>query len=395
MTSFDLDQIDHVLSTTRAVRKRLDLDRPVPDEVVLRLIDLAEQAPSGSDQASRRWVVVRDPATKGRIAELYREAGANLFDGLRAAAGHVDGNRRRVADSGAYLAENLERVPALVIVTIYGVHDGSGRPGLFDSVIQSAWSFCLAARARGIGTAWTTLHLRRAQEVAELLGIPDGVTQIVLFPVAYTTGGDFRPAPRRPAGEITFVDQWGFTPSVVPEQQRAHPGEGRGVSLDLDVQAPAERVWELVTDITLPSRFTSEATGATWDEDQQLGPGARFHGSNATRDAGHPAIDRLAEDGLSWTTSCQVERCEPPHEFGYLVGDRDSPSARWAFRLHPMLGGGTRVTHSMLVGPGTSATSAVAQQNPEQAEAIWTGRFRVIRANIAATLAGVKALAES
>src|SRR3954452_20807180 len=107
MTSFDLDQIDHVLSTTRAGRKRLDLDRPVPDEVVLRLIDLAEQAPSGSDQASRRWVVVRDPATKERIAELYREAGSNLFAGLRATADHADGNRRRVADSGAYLAENL------------------------------------------------------------------------------------------------------------------------------------------------------------------------------------------------------------------------------------------------------------------------------------------------
>ncbi|GAA3098756.1 hypothetical protein GCM10010464_72870 [Pseudonocardia yunnanensis] len=393
MTSFDLDQIDHLLSTTRAVRKRLDVDRPVPDDVLLRLIDLAEQTPSGSNQASRRWVVVRDPATKERIAQLYREAGSGLFTG--SAAGDADEHSRRVFSSAIHLAENLERVPALVIATIYGTYDGSGKPGLFDSVIQAAWSFCLAARARGIGTSWTTLHLHRAQEVAELLGIPDGVTQIVLLPVAYTTGGDFRPAPRRPAGEITFFDQWGFTTSTVPEQQRAHPGEGRGVSLDVDVQAPAERLWPLISDITLPSRFSSEAAGATWDEDQQPGPGARFHGSNACDDAGHPAINQLMDGRLSWTTSCQVERWDPPHEFGYSVGDPESPSARWAFRVQPMLGGTTRLTHSMLVGPGNSGTSIVAQQNPDQMESIYAGRLRCIRTNIAATLAGIKALAES
>ncbi|WP_433295694.1 nitroreductase family protein [Pseudonocardia sp. CA-142604] len=393
MTSFDLDQIDHLLSTTRAVRKRLDFDRPVPDDVLLRLIDLAEQTPSGSNQASRRWVVVRDPATKERIAQLYREAGSGVLTGL--AAGEADERRRRVFDSAIHLAENLERVPALVIATIYGTHDGSGRPGLFDSVIQAAWNFCLAARARGIGTSWTTLHLQRAQEVAELLGIPDGVTQIVLLPVAYTTGGDFRPAPRRPAGEITFFDQWGFTTSTVPEQQRTHPGEGRGVSLDIDVHAPPEQLWPLVSDITLPSRFSSEAAGATWDENQQPGPGARFHGSNACDDAGHPAINQLMEGRLSWTTSCQVERWEPPHEFGYCVGDPESPSARWSFRLQPMLGGTTRVTHSMLVGPGESGTSIVARRNPEQLESIYEGRLRCIRTNIAATLAGIKALAEN
>jgi nitroreductase len=396
MTSFDLEQIDHLLSTTRAVRKRLDFDRPVPDDVLLRLIDLAEQTPSGSNQASRRWVVVRDPATKERIAQLYREAGSSLLTGLRDTADQADERSRRVFDSAIHLAENLERVPALVIVTIYGTHDGSGKPGLFDSVIQSAWSFCLAARAREIGTSWTTLHLQRAQEVAELLGIPDGVTQIVLLPVAYTTGGDFQPAPRRPASEITFFDQWGFTTSTVPEQQRTHPGEGRGVSLDVDVQAPAERLWQLVSDITLPSRFSSEAAGATWDENQQPGPGARFHGSNACEDAGHPAINQLMEGRLSWTTPCQVERWDPPHEFSYSVGEAESPSARWAFRLQPLLGGSTRVTHSMLVGPGISTgTALVAQRIPEQIESIYAGRLRCIRTNMAATLAGIKALAES
>jgi nitroreductase/uncharacterized protein YndB with AHSA1/START domain len=377
------------------VRKRLDFDRPVPDDVLLRLIDLAEQTPSGSNPTSRRWVVVRDPATKERITQLYREAGSGLLTGLRGTADQADERSRRVFDLAIHLAENLERVPALVIVTIYGTHDGSGRPGLFDSVIQSAWSFCLAARARGIGTSWTTLHLQRAQEVAELLGIPDGVTQIVLLPVAYTTGGDFHPAPRRPASEITFFDQWGFTTSTVPAQQRTHPGEGRGVSLDVDLQAPAERLWQLVSDITLPSRFSSEAAGASGDENQQPGPGARFHGSNACEDAGHPAINQLMEGGLSWTTSCRVERWEPPHEFSYSVGGPESPSACWAFRLQPMLGGSTRVIHSMLVGPGTSGTSAVAQRNPEQIESIYAVRLRCIRANIAATLAGIESLAES
>jgi hypothetical protein len=154
-------------------------------------------------------------------------------------------------------------------------------------------------------------------------------------------------------------------------------------------------LWQLVSDITLPSRFSSEATGATWDENQRLGPGARFHGSNACEDAGHPAINQLMEGGLSWTTSCQVERWEPPHGFSYSVGDPESPSARWAFRLQPLLGGSTRLTHSMLVGPGTSGTSVVGQRNPEQIESIYAGRLRSVRANMAATLAGIKALAES
>jgi nitroreductase/uncharacterized protein YndB with AHSA1/START domain len=397
MTSFDLDQIDHLLSTTRAVRKRLDLDRPVPDEVLLRMIDLAEQAPSGGNQANRRWIVVRDPGLKRRIAELYREAGSDLFNALSTPADQTTPRDQRVLSSAVYLAENLERVPALVIVTIYGTYDGSGRPGLFDSVIQSAWNFCLAARARGIGTSWTTVHLRRAADVAGLLGIPDGVTQIVLLPVAYATGGDFQPVPRRPAAEITFFDQWGFTTSPLPKSERAHPGEGRGVSLDLDVRAPVERVWNLVTDITLPSRFSCEAAGAAWEEGQRPGLGAQFRGANASTDTGHPVINELGLrqlGELAWTTSCQVERWEPPHEFGYLVGPPERPSAHWAFRLQPLPGGSTRLTHSMRIGPGTSGASAAAAYQPDQAEAIYAGRFRVLRDNIAATLTGIKTLAE-
>jgi nitroreductase len=208
--------VDHVLATTRAVRKRLDLTRPVDLATILECIDLAEQAPTGGNQANRRWLVVTDPSVRAAVADLYRAAGGDrivaLAERLRG-SGH---GSEAVMDSGAYLAEHLQEVPALVIACVFGVHDGSGRPGLFDSVLQSAWSFCLAARARGVGTAWTTLHLGRAGDVAALLGIPEDVTQAVLLPVAHTVGTGFRRAPRRPAAEITYLDRWGTAAATPP-----------------------------------------------------------------------------------------------------------------------------------------------------------------------------------
>ena len=110
------------------------------------------------------------------------------------------------------LAESIALMPALVIPTIIGRHDGSGRPGLFDSVIQSAWSFMVALRSRGLGSVWTTMYLGQADAVAELLELPDDVTQICLFPVAYTKGVDFSPSPRRhPARDIAYFDRFGRT----------------------------------------------------------------------------------------------------------------------------------------------------------------------------------------
>ncbi|MDP6241648.1 MAG: nitroreductase family protein, partial [Acidimicrobiales bacterium] len=185
---FDTGETDRLLSTTRSVRRRLDLERPVPEQLLLDCIDLAEQAPTGGNQPSRRWLVIRDPKVRQQVTDLYREAGgAWLSERASALAGSGD-PRERAARSGGHLADHLHEVPAIVLVTIYGEHDGSGRPGLFDSVIQAAWSFCLAARSRGLGTAWTTLHLAAADKVAEVLDIPDGVTQIVLLPVAFTIG---------------------------------------------------------------------------------------------------------------------------------------------------------------------------------------------------------------
>ncbi len=207
--SGDSAAVDHVLRTTRSVRTRLDLDRPVSDESLFECIDLAEQAPTGGNISSRRWMVVRDPATKAALADLYREAGGQgiieLADRL-AGTGH---GSERVMASGAHLARHLEEVPAIVIACIWGGHDGSGRPGLFDSVLQAAWSFCLAARARGLGTAWTTMHLLYEREVADILGIPfDTVQQACLSPLAHTIGTDFKPAARPAPDTIIHWDQW-------------------------------------------------------------------------------------------------------------------------------------------------------------------------------------------
>ena len=168
--AFDLEQTDELLSTTRAVRRRLDLERDVPDDLLLRCIELAEQAPTGGDITSRRWLIIRDPETKAKLAELYRAAGGSRTIKTaeeRRGAGHP---KERVVESAAHLAANLEQVPVLVLATIWGVHDGSGRPGLFDSVIQAAWSFCLALRARGLGSAWTTVHLGKAKDAGRASG---------------------------------------------------------------------------------------------------------------------------------------------------------------------------------------------------------------------------------
>jgi nitroreductase len=200
---------DEVLSTTRSVRKRLDLDRPVESGVILDCLRLAVQAPTASNTQRWRWVVVTDPAKRAGLAELYREAGAAY---LRAAATKAEGQDARVYDSANYLADNLQRVPVHVIPCLEGRVDGAdnaGSAGFYGSIIPAAWSFMLALRARGLGSAWTTLHLSREKEAAALLGIPDSVTQVALLPVAYTIGTDFKPAVRPPVEEITYWDTWG------------------------------------------------------------------------------------------------------------------------------------------------------------------------------------------
>ena len=206
---FDLDTVDALLSTTRAVRKRLDLARDVPDGVVLECLRLATQAPTGSNLQGWRWLVVRDPATKAALAELYRRGGGEY---LAAAAETAQAGTQtgRVFDSANYLAEHLHEVPVMVISMIVGRADGSvaSAAGLFGSIIPAVWSFQLALRSRGLGSCYTTLHLALEREAAALLDIPDHVTQVGLLPVAYTVGTGFRPAVRRPIEELAFLDRY-------------------------------------------------------------------------------------------------------------------------------------------------------------------------------------------
>ncbi|MGI9621462.1 MAG: nitroreductase family protein, partial [Acidimicrobiales bacterium] len=174
--TIDVNSVDEALTTTRAVRLRLDLERDVDNDIIYDCIDIAEQAPSGGNQGSRRWVIVREPELKERLAQLYMESAGTWMIESRDALAGTGHAQERVMKSAAYLAEHLAEVPAIVIPTIIGEHDGSGRPGLFDSVIQSVWSFCVALRARGLGTAWTTAILRQDDDVAEVLSIPRGMT---------------------------------------------------------------------------------------------------------------------------------------------------------------------------------------------------------------------------
>ena len=207
---FDLTQTDALLSTTRAVRKRLDLERAVSDDVILECLQLAVQAPTGSNQQGWRWLVIRDPEKKEALAELYRQAGGEY---LAAAATTADtgSQQGRVIDSANYLAQNLGKVPVLVIPMIIGrLPDNSANAaaGLMGSILPAVWSFQLALRSRGLGSCLTTLHLGKEQEAADLLGIPGHMTQAGLIPVAHTKGTDFKPAARPPVHEITYLDTY-------------------------------------------------------------------------------------------------------------------------------------------------------------------------------------------
>ncbi len=211
MTTLDRATVDHLLTTTRAVRKRLDLDRPVEPEVVEECLRLAIQAPTGGNSQGWRWIVVTDPATRLALADLYRKVWGPYIAASRVAAPDSDAQQERVMDSASYLAEHLHEVPVFVIPCIYGGL-GNGQlvdtAGLFGSIYPAVWSFQLALRSRGLGSAFTTLHLPFADRAAELLGIPDGVLQTALIPVAYYRGEDFQPAHRRPVEEITYWNGW-------------------------------------------------------------------------------------------------------------------------------------------------------------------------------------------
>jgi nitroreductase len=209
---------DELLTTTRSVRKRLDLSRPVSTELVRECIELAVQAPTGSNRQGWHWMVVTDADKRAAIGDIYRQA----FEVYRSSGIATYGiplddpgrqrTHERVVDSAQYLADHMGEVPVLVIPCLEGRVDGLppfASASLWGSLFPAAWSFMLAARERGLGTCWTTLHLMHEEAVAEILGIPFGdVAQGLLTPVAHTMGTDFKPAPRVDLDGIVHTDTW-------------------------------------------------------------------------------------------------------------------------------------------------------------------------------------------
>ncbi len=214
----ELKNIDDVLMTTRSVRKRLDFERDVPLELIQECLEIAVQAPTGGNSQGWHFVVVTDPAKKVAIGELYRESFfiyARARDEQAATQGKgelYEQQQMRVVKSAVYLANNMGRAPVIIIPCIHGRVENLGimaQAGLYGSILPATWSLMLALRARSLGAAWTTLHLRYEKEVAAILSIPDHVTQVALLPVAYYTGEGFRPAKRIPAAEVTSWNEWG------------------------------------------------------------------------------------------------------------------------------------------------------------------------------------------
>ncbi len=206
---------DEVLTTTRAVRKRIDFDRPVEREVVMACVEIAHQAPTGSNAQGWRWVFVDDPDTKQALAELYRASfypyvgvdpdGDDLPD-------RDDEQGNRILSSAVYMARRLHEVPLMAIPCHVGRLEGADsfrQASAWGSILPAVWSFLLALRERGLGSSWTTLHLPRERDAAELLDIPyDEITQVGLFPIGYTLGTDFKLAKRRPAESFVHWNRW-------------------------------------------------------------------------------------------------------------------------------------------------------------------------------------------
>jgi nitroreductase len=215
---------DELLTTTRAVRKRLDLQRDVEIDVLRECFSIATQAPTGGNTQGWHFVVVREAEKRAALAELYgrawkiyRKSPGSVFDLFATApSGAHKRQLGRVAESADYLAENLHRVPVHVVPCtggrvdrISGEQAGIALASVFGSILPATWSFMLAARARGLGTAWTTCHLMFEAEAAEILDIPyDRFSQVALIATAYSIGTDFKPALRKPLDDVLHIDRW-------------------------------------------------------------------------------------------------------------------------------------------------------------------------------------------
>lgn len=221
----DLQTVDHLLTTTRTVRKRLDLERPVERDVLTECLRLAVQAPTGSNLQNWRWVVVTDEDVRAQVGEIYSRAIGPYNAFWDQSIDPENKSLRKVVDSSIFLERIMPKVPVHVIPCALGTtaqsetfFEGLGyggdslrnlvASGFYGSIWPAVWSLMLALRSRGLGSALTTMHLALEKEMGELLGIPDTVTQVGLIPVAYFKGDDFKPAKRRPPEEITYWNGW-------------------------------------------------------------------------------------------------------------------------------------------------------------------------------------------
>ena len=211
--------VDEVLATTRAVRKRLDFDKPVEPEVIKECLEAALQSPTGSNSQSWQWLVVTDPDQRAALAKLYQqgwELYTQMEGNVQTAYKGVDEDRisqqSRVLDSATYLAQNFEKVPVMMIPILPGRFEGlpsMASAAMLGSILPGAWSFMLAARERGLGTAWTTIHLMFEEQAAEVLGIDyQSYTQCALITCGYSKGTDFKPAKRPPLETVLQWDRW-------------------------------------------------------------------------------------------------------------------------------------------------------------------------------------------
>lgn len=212
---------DQLLTTTRSVRKRLDFDRPVPMEVLRECTEIALQAPNGSNSQGWHFIFVTDEAKRAALADIYRR-GWEIYKQMPGSAYTINretpelsATQDKIVDSAEYLVEHLHRVPVMLIPCMIPRPEAMGQrmnildASIFGSICPAVWSFMLAARARGLGTSWTTVHLMFEQEAAAVLGIPfEQVLQVCLVPIGYTIGTDFKPAPRKPLDGIFHVNGW-------------------------------------------------------------------------------------------------------------------------------------------------------------------------------------------
>ena len=211
---YDLASVDYILETTRSVRKRLDLTRPVERDAVMRSLEIAIQAPTGSNRQGWKWLILTDADKKAQIGEYYKRSWYDYAGvATRAEPGsEPSAQMQRVISSARYLADHMHEAPMMIFPCVHGrAPDASpaANAGLYGSIIPAAWSLMLALRSRGIGAAWTTLHLSYEKECNEILGIPADVTTAALLPIAYFSGETFQKADRVPASDLTYWESWG------------------------------------------------------------------------------------------------------------------------------------------------------------------------------------------